>query len=148
MIELQVYYNMVENALVHLGADPIQSRGPLPGKWWMRKGSAELWIDIWYEEKLERAYFQVVAPAIPIPLSKRESFFKELLEFNDKMYGVAFTIYNDWAFIKEIREVDGLDDNEVLAIINRIGLYCDKYDDLLKYKYSVPPLFPGPPPTR
>ncbi len=148
MIDLSNYFVMVENSLFDLRVDPTKARTDRAGKWHFYRGSAEIWIDIWYNEKLDRAYFQVVAPAIPIPDSRKETFFKELLEYNDKMFGVAFTIYKDWAFIKEIREVDGLDQNEVLATINRIAMYCDKYDDLLKLKYGIPPEFPGMPPIN
>ncbi len=146
-MDLTEHYKMIESALFNLGVNPETSRGVIPGKWSMKKGSAEIWIDLWYDEKIDRAYFQVVAPAIPIPFENKENFFRELLEYNDKMFSVAFTIYNGWAYIKEIREVNGLDDNEVLATIHRIGTYCDKYDDLLRIKYKIAPEFPGPPHT-
>ena len=71
-----------------------------------------------------------------IPDSNREQFYEELLTINDKLYGVAFTIYNNWTWLKHIREVDGLDESEVTATIHRIGNYADDYDEKLISKYG------------
>ena len=45
-------------------------------------------------------------------------------------------MYKDWAWLKMIRECDGLDENEAFGIITRVGNYADQYDDLLKEHYE------------
>ena len=52
------------------------------------------------------------------------------------MYSSAFVLHNDWAWVKMLRECDGLDQEETFAIISRVGHYADQYDDLLKAHYE------------
>jgi hypothetical protein len=74
---------------------------------------------------------------MPLPKDRKDEFFKELLSINDKLFGVAFAIYDEWAWLKCIREVDNMSVSEALAIIRRVGYYADEYDDLLMKKYNV-----------
>lgn len=127
---------MVEKCISSLGIDPALCRGEKPGQYSLVKGSAKVWIDVWNIEREGRAYFQVMSPFMKIPDTNREQFYEELLTINDKLYGVAFTIYNNWAWLKHIREVEGLDETEVTATIHRIGNYADDYDDKLIAKYG------------
>lgn len=137
MQDLSSNYQMVENILSGFGIDPAQCRGERAGQWALFRGSAKVWIDLWHIETEGRAYFQVMSPVMMFPEpSKQGEFFKELLEINDKLFGVGFTIYNGWAWLKHIRELDGLDQAEATATINRIGVYADQYDDYLKQKYG------------
>jgi len=150
MEDLQQYFAMVERVITGFGVDPAVCRGDKPGMWRLYKGSAEVWIDIWHVEREERAYFQAMSPVMPVPTQNREAFYKELLELSDQMYGVAFTIYKDWAYIKVIREVNKLDQDEIEATLNRVGIYADDYDDMLKTKYGNgggANIVPGAPPV-
>jgi hypothetical protein len=56
---------------------------------------------------------------------------------------VAFTIFKDKAYIKSIRELEGLDKSEVKSTFDRIGIYADDYDDKLKAKYFPTTPFSG-----
>lgn len=140
--DLSPYYQLVENTITKLGIDPSTCRSKnndgavKPGAWNLKKGSAKVWIDLWYIEKENRPYFQVMSPVMQIPANKQGELFKELLEINDKLYGVAFTIYNKWVWLKVIREVDGMDESEAFAMLTRIGNYADQYDDALMQKYG------------
>lgn len=135
---------MVESFLAGLGVDPAQCRGENAGQWSLFRGSARVYIDVWHIEAEGRAYIQCMAPVMPLPeLPLQHAFFQELLEINDKIFGVGFSLYNGWAWLKHIREVDGLDGAEAAAIMNRIGVYADQYDDYLKQKYGL-----APPPVK
>lgn len=134
--ELVPVFNMIETIIRDLGIDPTTTRGEKPGQWSLVKGSAKVWIDVWHIERENRAYFQVMSPVMRLPAQEmRLPFFQELLEINDKLFGVAFTMYNGWIWLKHIRETDGLDKSEAEAMIHRVGNYGDQYDDHLKQKY-------------
>lgn len=135
--DLSKYYGMVEECISRLGVDPAICRHETTaGKWSLVKGSAKVWIDVWHIENEGRAYFQVMSPVMQIPVDNRGALFQELLQINDKLFGVAFTIFNDWVWLKVIREVKGMDGDEAFAMLTRIGNYADQYDDLLINKYS------------
>lgn len=137
MQDLSSSFSMIEAIFSEFGIDPVACRGEKPGQWALVRGSAKVWVDIWYIESEGRAYFQCMSPVMMFPApEKHGEFFKELLEINDQLFGVGFTIYNGWAWLKHIRELDGLDQAEATATINRIGVYADKYDDILKAKYG------------
>lgn len=139
MAVLENYYQMVDNVIRNLGVDPDQCRGEQPGQWNLKRGSASVWVDVWniQTDNGDRGYFQVMAPVMEIPVDNLGAFCKELLEINHTLYGVAFTINKNWCYIKMIREVEGLDENEVSAMLNRVGFYADDYDDKLKAKYGL-----------
>lgn len=137
MENLNYYYQMVENCIRDLGVDPTICRGEKEGQWSLTKGSAAVWIDVWHIEQENRAYFQVLSPVMQVPPTRQQEFFQELLELNYTFYGVAFVKFQDWIYVKLIREVDGMEQSEAAATINRVGWYADEYDDRLKVKYGI-----------
>jgi hypothetical protein len=148
MQDLSYFYNMIEEIIAGLGVDPALCRGQNAGQYSLKRGSATVWIDIWFIESQGRSYFQAMSPVMRLPLAENQkAFFQELLEINDKLYGVAFTVFNGWAWLKHIRETDGLDKSEAEAMFHRVGVYADDYDDYLKGKYGEAPVdsLPGAP---
>ena len=139
MENLQASYDMIENCIRDLGVDPALCRGETAGNWNLRRGSAFIRIDVAHIERENAAYFQVLAPVMQLPPSNLQAFYQELLELNFVFYGVAFVKLNDWIFVKVIREVDGLEQKEAAAMINRVGWYADEYDDKLKERYGAQP---------
>ena len=134
-MDLQKYYNFVEGCINSVGVAPSICRGKKTGQWNLKKGSANVWIDVWETEKKDYGYFQCMSPIVEIPTENTEAFYREVLEINHKLYGVGMTKFNSWIYIKAIRELEGLDQKEMMATINRVGVYSDKYDDLLRNKY-------------
>ena len=135
MENLNFYYRIVEGAISQIGIDPETCRGENPGQWTLTRGTVKVYLDLWHIKKEGRAYFQVMSKIMPIPTDRREDFYRELLEINDKFFGVAFSIYKDYVWIKTIREVKGMDENETHAMIMRVRNYSDSYDNKLKAKY-------------
>jgi len=76
-----------------------------------------------------------MAPVVEIPTDNTEAFYREILEINHNLYGVGMTKFQSWIYVKTIRELDGLDGGEMMAMINRVGNYADDYDDKLRNKY-------------
>jgi hypothetical protein len=141
-MDLTVYFEMLENCIRELGVDPGLCRGQNPGQWNLKRGSADIWVDVFKREQDVFGYFQCMAPVCAIPKVNTEAFFQEVLEINHTLYGVGFTKFKDWLYIKVIRELEGIDQKEMLAMMRRIGSYADDYDDHFKNKYhgnSGPP---------
>ena len=137
MENLKYYFDIVEKCISDLGVDPALCQGEKEGQWSLKKGSASVWIDVWHIDQENRAYFQVLAPVMQVPPTNQQDFFQELLELNYTFYGVSFVKHQDWIYVKLIREVDGLEQKEAAATIDRVGWYADEYDDRLKVKYGV-----------
>ncbi|OIQ36613.1 MAG: hypothetical protein BM555_02310 [Crocinitomix sp. MedPE-SWsnd] len=137
MSNIQNSYDMIEACIRKLGIDPTTTRGQNAGQWSLMKGSAKVYIDCWMIESEGRAYFQVMSPVMQVPADKKESFYFDLLSFNDRLYSCAFALFKDWAWIKMIRECEGLDEDAAFAIITRVGHYADQYDDMLKQHYEA-----------
>ncbi len=138
MADLQFYYEMVEGCLTELGIDAASVRTPnKEGEWELSKGSITLWVNITYLEQNKSTYIQVLSPVVSVPANNLQKFYEELLETNHTLYGVAFTKYDKWIYVKAIREVEGLDKNELFNMITRVGNYADMYDDVFWAKYSA-----------
>jgi len=78
---------------------------------------------------------QIMAPISEIPATNKEAFYQEVLEINHDLYGVGMTKFENWIYIKMIRELEDLSEEEAFAMFNRIGNYADQYDDFFKDKY-------------
>lgn len=135
MSDIAYYSRIIEDCIRELGIDPVDVRGEFEGQWNLKRGSASVWVDLWEAESSKQIYFQLLAPVVGVPPTNREQFFHELLQINHTLYGVAFSIKDNYAYIKMIREAEGLDKSEALAMIERIGYYADLYDDKLREKY-------------
>ena len=139
---IQHYFNLVEEVLTDYKIDPTAARGQGPGQWNLRLGSANVWVDIFQTKDANGnlnsyGYMQVMAPICDVPVNNQHIFTKELLEANHSLYGVGFTIFKEKAYIKSIRELQGLDKTEVMSTFDRVGIYADEWDDKLKTKYGI-----------
>ena len=135
MNNLEHYYQIIDNCIKRLGVDPAICKGDKPGQWDLKKGSASVWIDVWKKENEDYGYMQIMAPISEIPATNKEAFYQEVLEINHDLYGVGMTKFENWIYIKIIRELDDLSEEEAFAMFNRIGNYADQYDDFFKDKY-------------
>lgn len=138
------YYTMFEQVLTDYKVDPATARGEHPGQWNLKLGSASVWVDIFQSKDAQGnlqqyGYLQVLAPVCDVPVNNQHLFTKELLEINHSLYGVGFTIFKDKAYIKSIRELQGLDSSEVRSTLDRVGIYANDWDDKLKAKYGILP---------
>src|SRR4026208_1146025 len=127
---IQHYYTMVDEVLTELKINPADARGDQPGQWNIKHGSASVWVDVFQSKDaqgnlMQSGYLQILAPVCDVPVNNQHIFTKELLEINHTLYGVGFTIFGNNAYIKAIRELDGLDKSEVSNTFNRVGVYAD-----------------------
>lgn len=138
-MDLQPFYDVVEDGIAELGVNPADCRGDNPGQWNLKKGETTVWVDLWYIEKEDRPYYQVMSPifAVPVDEAKKNALFAQLLEINDTLFGVAFTVFQDNIYIKVIREADGMDKTESLSLLLRVGNYADLHRQELSEKFNI-----------
>ena len=136
MENLEQYYQLIEGAIKELGVDPEQCRDDKEGgAWALIKGQQEIWLDCWYIENEQRVYFQALAPVLEVPNDMAAPFYRDILEVNYNLFGAGFGIFKNMLAIKSIREVEGMDQNECIAIITRVGNYASDYTPALVEKY-------------
>jgi hypothetical protein len=141
---IQHYYDMFEQVLTEYKVDPTTARGQAPGQWNLKLGSASVWVDVFQSKDAQGnlqqyGYLQMLAPVCDVPVTNQQLFTKDLLEINHSLYGVGFTIFKDKAYIKSIRELQGLDISEIRSTLDRVGIYANDWDDKLKAKYGILP---------
>jgi hypothetical protein len=136
MANIQDYYKIVEDSISELGVDPNSCRDDNElGAWALMRGDQEVWIDCWYVEDEDQVYFQVLAPIFETPDDLPVEFYRELLELNYTLFGVSFGIFKNMLALKVIREANGMDKDEAVAIIGTIGNYASEYGPNLSVKY-------------
>ncbi len=136
MKDLQKYNTIVESCIKKIGVDPSTCYNKKDNEWNLKKGSANVIIGIYWMDINNAAYIRIYSPFMQLPKSNKEAFYKELLDMNLSLYGVYCATGGDWAYVADIREVDGIDENEVMSMLQRIGTYADDLDDKLTAKYK------------
>jgi hypothetical protein len=138
MPDLTAYYQIVEEGIDQLGVNAQEARGENDGEWNLKRGTASVWIDLWYIEEEQGAYFQVMSPIMTLPEDETNMYklTLELLKINYTLFGVGFAVQEDGVYLKNIREVEELDPSEVVYMIGRCGNYGDSYNDELVKKFG------------
>jgi len=131
MQNLDYYYQIIEKAIAKLGLDPNVAKSGQDGRWFLTQGSADIIIDIFFNEGDQVNYFQVMSHIMEIPKRSRERFYEELLTINDHLLGIAFSISGGNVYLSDIRECDGLDVSEALEMIRKVAESADEYDNKL-----------------
>jgi len=145
MIEIDQLIAIVETAIASFGIDPATCRSEKKGQWDLKKGKAQVWIDIWsFDQKDGTHYYyvQVLSPVLNLDMAKNKpALFEECLGINQQLYGAAFSIMKNWLYLRVIREAEGMDKNEMAAMLNRVGNYSDLegMEIALKYGGEDPP---------
>jgi hypothetical protein len=141
MSELSHYYEIVEQGIAQIVEDVSTTRRPEVGSWTLYKSDLEIWVDLWEIEqglrgsKKKLPYFQVMSVLETIPEDVNPLIYKELLEINYKLYGVAFCISANKLLLKVIREAEFLNSEEVYYMILRIGNYATEFAPTIINKY-------------
>lgn len=137
MQDLTPYYEMVEACIREIGIEPSTVRNEKQGQWSLQKGSAPVWVDVFYDDNNKCAYIQMMSPIVEVPSNNTIAFYEEILKKGHDLFGVGFTQFDKWVYIKSIRECKNLQQSEAMAMLNRVGVYADEFDDYFKNKYAV-----------
>lgn len=75
------------------------------------------------------------------PADRREEFYRQLLEYNAFMGGMAaFAIQPDgWVVVHAGRSRKGLDAHELATLVSGVGKFADEFDDKLIAAFYVAP---------
>jgi hypothetical protein len=120
-----------------LKIDAATCRGEKPGQWSFKIKDASVWVDAFsFPANPDKFYFQVMSPLCAVPDKNKEAFITDLLEINYKMYGSAMCKKENWIYVLSLREADGLDQSEVDATFDRVGIYSSDYYSKLSFKYE------------
>lgn len=135
---LSNYKQTIEQALGQLKVDPQGALLPETAYIWkLQRGSASVYVNLFYSEKNNMPYLSVVSPLVPLPQDVRADFYEELLQLNERMFGVGYAINAGYVVLRASRECRGMDEIEAYNIINRIGYYADSHDNMLAEKYHL-----------
>ena len=128
---------LVEKSLSGLQVDPLTCRSDKPGKWTVRIKDSEVWIDAFsFDANPHRFYLQIMSPLFKMTEFNQSDIQNDLLEFAYTMYGCSVCKRESWYFAMVLREANGLDQSEVDATIDRVGLYSS--DIYAKFKKKFP----------
>jgi len=135
MLNLKKYYSTVEQAIIKIGLDPTKFRGEQEGEWTLHRGEYTIWIDVWNDPVEKVAYLQVVAPVIEIPEESQAVLFRDLLQINLQLCGIAFSVHGEKVVLKGTRVAEGLDVEEAHAMIMLISKYVSNFSPILLQRY-------------
>lgn len=124
MKDFNTYKYVIEKAIERLG---LNSSKCVVGdcKWQLKKGNLK--VNLSFFETHGREYFKVQAPICKVPTLNVTNFYKNLLQYNHEFNGFAFLIYNDKVYLKAVRELQGMDDNEAFSMITKVGNYAERF---------------------
>ena len=136
-MNLQEISAMIEKSITGLKVDPVVCRGEKPGQWSLKIKDSSVWIDAFsFPTNPDKFYFQVMSPLCAVPDKNKEAFAFDLLEISYKMYGSWMCKKENWIYVLSLREADGLDQSEVDATLDRVGVYSSDYYSKLSFKYE------------
>ncbi len=128
---------IVENSIRGLKLDPASCKGDNQGQWNLKIKDSTVWIDVFnFDSNPDRWYIQVMSPLLAVPNRNEENIMRDILEINAKLYGCAVCKKKNWYYVINIRETDGLDQSELDATIDRVGIYSSDYYSKLSFKYE------------
>jgi len=135
MPNLHKYYRTVEDAIAKIGLDPSVFRGDKEGEWTLQRGEFSIWIDVWNDPVEKVTYLQVVSPVMSIPEEYQITLFRELLQINLQLCGIAFCVHGENIVLKGTRVAEGLDVEEAYAMIMLVSKYVSSFAPQLLKKY-------------
>lgn len=135
MENIDHYIRVIDDSIARIGLDPASSKGQRPGQWNLRKGTAQIGLDLFQFEEKGPVFFSATAPIMKVPKSNLRKLLVELLKLNHAMVGLAFTIFGDIIYLRATREVAGMDAQEAMNLILRVGNGADFYDEKLQEKF-------------
>lgn len=137
---LKVFIPVVEGAIVKLGVPVDMCRTENPLLWSLKRGSAHVLIQLKETAAFAgtKGILVIFSPIMEVPqdAALKASLLEELMEMNHMASLTSFSMSEGFIFLLSNRFVEGMDSQEVLDILQEIGVYADYYDNELQAKYG------------
>lgn len=126
---LYPYFEIVENAITELGVDAESARLEDEGRWQLLKGDITVIIELWdiASEEGATSYVMVFCPMFQISPNAGLDFYRRALELSHVSIGVSYSIFENHLLLRSNREASGLDVNEMLLSILRVGNTAEEH---------------------
>lgn len=136
-MNLEQTTQIINQSIIGLKLDPQACKGDNPGQWNLTIKDSTVWIDVFnFDSNPDRWYIQVMSPLLAVPDRNVPEIMNDILEINSKLYGCAICKKKNWFYVISLRETDGLDQSELDATIDRVGIYSSDYYSKLGFKYE------------
>lgn len=121
---IATYYQLIDEAIMALGLKPEDTRGQQEGQWNLKKGSFDIMVDVWEQEK--QFLFQIVCPLCSLPEENKEGFLLHLLQRNYGMSSLSYAIMDDSVFLKFTTEAETLTKDMLMMLFNKAAFYAEQ----------------------
>ncbi|OGF62578.1 MAG: hypothetical protein A2Y62_11745 [Candidatus Fischerbacteria bacterium RBG_13_37_8] len=128
-VNIVQYEKMVNDLIGSFGVDPEKCRHRPRNLWSLYKGSALIYIEIFKADKDD--FIEASSPIMKLPSRNLLAFYRKLLELNFQNLGVKYFVRDDWVYLAENRQLQGLDYDELRVMVERVGGFADQWDDPL-----------------
>jgi hypothetical protein len=127
---------LIEAAIRSFGLDPAENKVPDQDKWKLTRGSASLVVRIFNFEG--ESGIEACSGIMPIPedANTRLRLFERVMALNDALVGAWFSEREGDLYLIYARRFTGLDEIEIVEMIDRVSAYADKYDDILREEFA------------
>ncbi len=125
----------IESFFVDMGAVPEQHQFENENKWFLKKGSAMIFISIGGSEDFFN--LRIVSPILFAPEKNLLAFFRRCLEINMELVSCAIGVFDDTVALVHERPINGIDKEEVNDIIENLSNMADDLDDDLAKEYGA-----------
>lgn len=131
--------HMVETYFRHRGLDPGKFKLPSAGEfgWWLREGSAEIYIIVQEGNEELRTILRISSPLVYIPENNKEQFYRYLLELNSDLSSCALSVYNDLVLVVSQRPTLGLSQEEMDELVWNAAYVADLLDNKIATNFGA-----------
>ena len=131
--------SMIDAYLARFGERAGATLAPLDaaGYTQVKKGSATVGVNVLDDHGV----LMMLAPVMPVPATRREEFYRRLLELSFVTTSdAAFSIdaSKDEVYARALRRLSGLDYEEFEDLLETVGKVADEWDDLLQHEFGPP----------
>jgi len=127
---------LIESAISSLGLDPNGTKVEGQDKWKFSRGTATIAIRLFFYEEKDGIEICSEIVAIPEDAEARLRLYDKIMVLNDALVGAWFVNRESDLYLVYARHLAGLDQSEVIDMIDRVSGYADRFDDDLRAEFA------------
>jgi hypothetical protein len=138
---------MVETYYRHRGLNPDEHKltGGNDIGWWLKEGSAEVYVIIQESADDSGCVLRISSPLVYVPKENRENFYRRLLDINSNLSSCALATYGDVVLVLTQRPTIGLIQEELDELVWNAAYVADLLDNKLADEFGAPMYSSGNP---